>query len=89
MRLITKRKSAAGGHLDFNKPLPYQAEDVQQELKPIVITFKGSLTRDFQLQVFFMNQCPPGPWVPLGPFQIFSKIRGGFCVGNTHGTGGH
>jgi hypothetical protein len=24
---------------------------------------KGSLTRDFRLQVFFMNQCPPGPQV--------------------------
>jgi hypothetical protein len=23
-------------------------------------TLKGSLTRDFRLQVFFMNQCPPG-----------------------------
>jgi hypothetical protein len=25
--------------------------------------FKGSLTQDFRLQVFFMNQCPPGPQV--------------------------
>ncbi len=24
---------------------------------------KGSLTRDSRLQVFFINQCPPGPWV--------------------------
>ncbi len=23
--------------------------------------FKGSLTRDFRAQFFFMNQCPPGP----------------------------
>ncbi len=22
---------------------------------------KGSLTRDFRLQFFFINQCPPGP----------------------------
>jgi hypothetical protein len=22
--------------------------------------FKGSVTRDFRLQVFFLNQCPPG-----------------------------
>jgi hypothetical protein len=22
---------------------------------------KGSLTRDFRSQFFFMNQCPPGP----------------------------
>jgi hypothetical protein len=26
----------------------------------IVCYFKGSLTRDFRLQVFFINQCPPG-----------------------------
>ncbi len=51
--------------------------------------FKGSLTGDFQLQVFFMNQCPPGPWVriPWGPFQILSKICGDihesmFCGGS-------
>jgi hypothetical protein len=44
--------------------------------------FKGSLTGDFQLQVFFMNQCPPGPWVriPLGPFQILSNICGDIPV---------
>jgi hypothetical protein len=24
-------------------------------------TFKGSLTQDFQLQVYFMDQCPLGP----------------------------
>ncbi len=30
------------------------------------------------IQVFFMNQCPPGPFhsIPLGPFWIFSKICG-------------
>ena len=44
--------------------------------------FKGSLTGDFQLQVFFMNQCPPGPWVhiPWGPFQILSNICGDIQV---------
>ncbi len=26
-----------------------------------LIGLKGSLTRDFRAQVFFMNQCPPGP----------------------------
>jgi len=39
--------------------------------------FKGSLTRDFRLQVFFMNKCPPGPQVfHWGRFEFFSKIRG-------------
>jgi hypothetical protein len=38
---------------------------------------KGSLTRDFRLQVFFINQCPPGSQVfHLEPLWIFSKIRG-------------
>jgi hypothetical protein len=33
---------------------------------------KGSLTRDFRLQVFFMNQCPPGPQVfHWGHFEFF------------------
>jgi len=31
---------------------------------------KGSLTRDFRLQVFFMNEFPP---IPLGPFQLCTK----------------
>ncbi len=38
---------------------------------------KGSLTRDFGLQVFFINQCPPGPF---WPFQIFLKICGDISV---------
>jgi hypothetical protein len=38
-------------------------------------TFKGSLTRDFRLQVFCMNQCPPGPQVFYrGRFE--KKING-------------
>jgi hypothetical protein len=37
--------------------------------------FKGSLTRDFRLQVFFMNQCPPGPQVfHWGRFEFFQKF---------------
>ncbi len=35
--------------------------------------FKGSLTRDFRHHIFFINQCPPGPWV-LGPFRFFRKF---------------
>jgi hypothetical protein len=36
---------------------------------------KGSLTRDFRLQVFFMNQCPPGPQVfHWGRFEFFRKF---------------
>ncbi len=39
---------------------------------------KGSLTRDFRLQVFFMNQCPPGPqvfrWCLFEFFRKFAEI---------------
>jgi hypothetical protein len=38
---------------------------------------KGTVSRDFLLLVFFMNQFPPKPLsIPLGPFRIFSKICG-------------
>jgi hypothetical protein len=39
---------------------------------------KGTVSRDYLLLVSFMNQFPPGLslYVPLGPFRIFSKIRG-------------
>jgi len=37
---------------------------VQQTCSVTCTSLKGSLTRDFRLQVFFMNQCPPGPQVP-------------------------
>ncbi len=44
---------------------------------PTQIGFKGSLTRDIRLQVFFVNQCSPGPWVcHLDCFDFFTKIRG-------------
>ncbi len=42
------------------------------------LSLKGSLTRDFRLQVYFMNQFPPGPGppiIPLGSFKIFPKNR--------------
>ncbi len=37
---------------------------------------KGTASRDFLLQVFFMIIFPQPPTITLGPFQIFSKIRG-------------
>jgi hypothetical protein len=36
---------------------------------------KGTVSQDFRLQVFFMNQFTPGPWVyHIVTFRIFSKI---------------
>ncbi len=38
-------------------------------------SLKGSLTRDFWLQVFFMNQCPPGLQVfRWSHFEFFRKL---------------
>ena len=38
-------------------------------------SLKGSLKRDFRLQVIFMNQCPPGPQVfHWGHFEFFQKF---------------
>jgi hypothetical protein len=46
--------------------------------------FKGSLTRDFRLQVFFINQCPPGLWVSnwdrLEFFRKFAEIIANECL---------
>ncbi len=37
--------------------------------------FKGTVSRDFRLLVFFMNQCPPIPWVyHEGRFEFFKKF---------------
>ncbi len=41
----------------------------------LVHFLKGSLTRDFRLQVSFMNQWPPGPQVfHWGRFEFFQKF---------------
>ncbi len=53
---------------------------------------KGSLTRDFRLQVFFHKSVSPGPLsIPLGSFRIFSKIRGvipeGMLISSVNDTG--
>jgi hypothetical protein len=40
-------------------------------------TFKGTVSKDFLLQVFFTNHLPPKPLkITLGSFQIFLKVRG-------------
>jgi hypothetical protein len=43
------------------------------------VMIKGTVSRDFLLLVFFINQFPPSLRVShqaSGPFRIFSKIRG-------------
>ena len=50
-------------HLEFN---PF--------FRIIPYLFKETVTRDFRLKVFFMNQPPKPQGIPLGPFQIFRKF---------------
>ncbi len=41
-----------------------------------VVLTKGSPTRDFRLQVLFMNQSPPGPWVShRGLSNFYENLR--------------
>jgi hypothetical protein len=59
----------------------------------VMSKFKGTVSRDFRLLVFFMKQFPPKPLsIQLGPFQIFSKIRGDIrsskCTTGVVDTGG-
>ncbi len=53
---------------------------------------KGTVSRDFLLLVFFMNQFPQPQSIPFRPFRIFSKIRGDIresrCTTGVNDTGG-
>ncbi len=40
------------------------------------ICFKGTVSRDFLLLFFYESVSPQPQSIPLGPFRIFSKIRG-------------
>ncbi len=43
----------------------------------LVLVLKGTVSRDSLLLFFFHESVSPKPLIiPLGPFQIFSKIRG-------------
>jgi hypothetical protein len=57
----------------------------------LVKLIKGSLTRDFCLQVFFINQCPSGPWVyHEDHFEFFRKFAEIFAnEWNTWAPWGH
>ncbi len=56
-------------HVVLHLPLPNQA------------LLKGSLTRYFRLQAFFMNLFPPGPWVShWGHFKFFTKFADVFEI---------
>jgi hypothetical protein len=54
--------------------------------------FKGTVSREFRLLVFFMNQFPPTPEYNIRPFQIFLKILGDIrssrCATGVVNTGG-
>jgi hypothetical protein len=56
--------------------------------------FKGTVSRDFLLLIFFMTQFPPRPKesITFRPFRIFSEIRGDIsesrCTTGINNTGG-
>ncbi len=57
------------------------------------VHFKGTVSRDFLLLVFFMNRFPPSPRLfHLDRFEFFSKIRGDIresrCTTGINDTGG-
>ncbi len=59
----------------------------QDQLDGII---KESLTRDFRLQVFIVNQCPPGPWVchcdRFDFFRKFAEITANECLSGVSTT---
>ncbi len=55
----------------------YKCENVQS---PADDPIKGTVSRDFLLQIFSMNHLPPKPLkITLVFVQIFSKIHGDIC----------
>jgi hypothetical protein len=49
-----------------------------------LFTFKGTVSRDFLLLVFLMNQFPPQPQsIPIGPFKFFFESQGAPLVSTT------
>ncbi len=62
-----------------NKPRSKCSELMPPSGPPVVLityyTFKGTVSRDFLLLVFFTNQFPPSPWVfHLDRFEFFRKF---------------
>ncbi len=45
-------------------------------ITPVTRPFKGTVSRDFLLLVFYESVSPQPQSIPLGPFRIFSKICG-------------
>ncbi len=45
------------------------------DLDPWICNLSGSLTRDFRLQVFFINQCSPGPRVCQDCLEFFQNSQ--------------
>ncbi len=54
-------------HFTLTGPLARRAPPPHAKERSLLVSsvaksvFKGSPTREFELQVFFINQCPPGP----------------------------
>jgi hypothetical protein len=57
--------------------------------KKFKVGFKGTMPRDFRLQVFFMNQFPPKPLsIPIGQIEKIFKLKSINVVFNFFSGGG-
>jgi hypothetical protein len=45
-------------------------------MEDVIESFKRTVSRDFQFLFFLRISFPQALSIPLGPFQIFSEIRG-------------
>jgi hypothetical protein len=62
--IIVVKNVLHGNILHLKHSALFRFPNNQKSIHPGVVEvgeIKGSLTRDFRSQVFFMNQCPPGP----------------------------
>ncbi len=71
--MVIERLSANAKVLTVLGSIPASPDTVESEGRQI----KGTVSRDYLLLVFFHESVSPQPQsILLGPFRIFSKIRG-------------
>jgi hypothetical protein len=69
-----------GAQINFEDLTPY----LTYAYRPLDGTIKGSLTWDFRHQIFFINQCPPGPEYPIRAISNFFENSQRYLRMNVH-----
>ncbi len=68
---------------------PKQFFDITEEPYVFCCRLKGTVSRDFLPQVFFINHLPPSPWKEqYGHFKFFKNICKSRCTNGINNTGG-